>query len=64
MTGGASRTPLGHSIAAHYLLGWCSLCSGRDVAQEAVAWRVWAGALPEVEAEIRLQQEGPGGQDR
>ncbi|MFF4900448.1 hypothetical protein [Streptomyces sp. NPDC001068] len=30
----------GHSSAAHRVHGWCADCTGRDVAQEAVAWRV------------------------
>lgn len=34
--------PLGHSISAHTLLGWCSLCRGRTVVAEVVAWQVWA----------------------
>lgn len=31
--------PIGHSDVAHRLLGWCSHCPDRDVAQECVAWR-------------------------
>lgn len=34
--------PLGHSIASHNILGWCSYCPGRSVAYEVEAWRVWA----------------------
>lgn len=52
------QTPLGHSISAHYLLGWCSLCPGRTTAEEACGWQVWAAQLPEVAAEIRRQWEG------
>ncbi|MEU4228289.1 hypothetical protein AB0F17_28680 [Nonomuraea sp. NPDC026600] len=36
--------PLGHSVAAHVIHGWCSHCGGpgRSVAHEVEAWRVWA----------------------
>lgn len=51
-------TPWGHLIAAHHLLGWCRACPGRDAVEEANAWNVWAGALPEVAAELRRQQGG------
>lgn len=50
------RTPLGHTIAAHHLFGWCSHCKGRTVAEELGAWQVWAGKLPEVAEEIKRQQ--------
>lgn len=54
----AGKTPLGHLIAAHHLFGWCRACADRDVVEEANAWVVWAGALPEVTDEIRRQQGG------
>jgi hypothetical protein len=52
------KTPLGHWIQSHHLLGWCSSCPGRDVAEEAMAWRLWAAQQPEVAEEIRRQQPG------
>lgn len=59
----AVKTPLGHSIASHVLLGWCLHCPGRSVAEEVCAWQVWAGRLPHVAAEIRRQQPGGDGHD-
>ncbi len=50
------RTPLGHSIASHHILGWCCHCPGRTAAWELAAWQVWAGTLPEVRQEIDRQQ--------
>lgn len=52
------ETPLGHSITSHFLLGWCSHCPGHSALQEMSAWRVWAGRLPHVAAEIERQQTG------
>jgi len=52
------RTPLGHPIGSHHLLGWCCLCPGRTAAEELAAWQVWAGNLPDVREEIRRQQPG------
>lgn len=34
--------PPGHSITAHRGLGWCSLCPGRSLADEVIAWRLEA----------------------
>ncbi|MFD3848175.1 hypothetical protein ACFWVB_20080 [Streptomyces microflavus] len=30
---------LGHVRASHRVLGWCSLCPGRDAMDELLAWR-------------------------
>ncbi|MGW3736659.1 hypothetical protein [Streptomyces sp. NPDC005148] len=32
--------PLGHSIPAHRVHGWCSHCPGRSLAEEVAAWQV------------------------
>lgn len=32
-------TPLGHFIAAHRALGFCSACPGIELWEELVAWR-------------------------
>lgn len=58
------KTPLGHSIPSHHVLGWCSRCPGRSAYEELAGWQVWAAALPEVREEVFRQQEGntaPGG---
>lgn len=31
--------PIGHSAAAHTVLGWCQHCEGRSAEAEVVAWR-------------------------
>ena len=36
----AKETPLGHSTPSHHVLGWCSHCPGRSVAEELAAWQV------------------------
>jgi hypothetical protein len=56
-----ARVPLGHSIASHMVLDWCSGCPDRDVFQEANAWRLWAiNNIPEVgEAVSRNFGEDP-----
>lgn len=33
------KAPLGHSRAGHRVHGWCSLCPGREVWEELLAWR-------------------------
>jgi hypothetical protein len=38
-------TPLGHSLSAHHVHGWCSHCPGRTPAEELGAWQVWALTL-------------------
>lgn len=40
--------PWGHSLAAHRVHGWCADCPGRDLAAEAVAWRVHENRRHEV----------------
>ncbi|MFI6496875.1 hypothetical protein [Nonomuraea typhae] len=37
--------PLGHSIAAHRIHGWCYLCADHTLAEEVLAWQVWAYEL-------------------
>lgn len=32
--------PLGHSIPAHRVHGYCSLCQGRTVEEELIAWQL------------------------
>jgi hypothetical protein len=54
----STKTPWGHCIASHYLLGWCARCPGRDALEELAAWQVWAGTLPDVSEEISRQQGG------
>lgn len=45
--------PLGHSIPAHVLFGWCSGCEGRDYYAEMNAWRLWAMKnAPEVDKAV------------
>ncbi|MFD5788584.1 hypothetical protein ACFWH1_18420 [Streptomyces sp. NPDC127037] len=39
-----SHVPLGHSIPAHRVLGWCSHCPDRSLAQEVAAWQLDAQA--------------------
>ncbi|NDK24657.1 hypothetical protein FSY75_09245 [Streptomyces sp. TR1341] len=34
------KTPLGHSIPSHRVLGWCSLCPDRSPAEELMAWQL------------------------
>jgi hypothetical protein len=34
--------PLGHSISAHRIHGWCSCCAGHSLAEEVCAWQAWA----------------------
>lgn len=45
---GGGAAPLGHSIAAHRVFGWCSHCKEHGVAEEVGAWRI---------REHRLQEE-------
>ncbi|MFJ3249079.1 hypothetical protein [Streptomyces sp. NPDC086782] len=33
------RAPLGHSVAAHRVHGWCSRCPERTSDEELIAWR-------------------------
>ncbi|WP_326814000.1 MULTISPECIES: hypothetical protein [unclassified Streptomyces] len=35
-----ASTPLGHSIPSHRVLGWCSHCPGRSLAEEVAAWQI------------------------
>ncbi|MFF5968258.1 hypothetical protein ACFY64_31950 [Streptomyces collinus] len=35
-----AAAPLGHSIPSHRVLGFCTLCPGRTVAEELAAWQV------------------------
>ncbi|MEU9576269.1 hypothetical protein [Streptomyces chilikensis] len=37
-----TEAPLGHSRVSHREIGWCGHCHGRDLAQEAAAWRILA----------------------
>jgi hypothetical protein len=53
-----AKTPLGHPISSHHVLGWCGYCPGRTAAEELAAWQVWAASLPEVAEEVRRQQGG------
>jgi hypothetical protein len=39
-THGSNEAPLGHSIAAHRVFGWCSHCKEHGVAEEVGAWRI------------------------
>ncbi|MDX3345898.1 hypothetical protein PV387_03465 [Streptomyces sp. ME02-6987-2C] len=32
--------PLGHSTSSHRVHGYCSLCRGRTIAEELIAWQV------------------------
>ncbi|MFB8347927.1 hypothetical protein [Streptomyces niveus] len=34
------KVPLGHSIPAHRVHGWCSHCPDRSVAEELAAWQI------------------------
>lgn len=34
-----SSIPLGHTIPAHRVFGWCAYCSGRTPAEELAAWQ-------------------------
>ncbi|GAA2948272.1 hypothetical protein ACFPN0_15220 [Kitasatospora cinereorecta] len=34
------KVPLGHSIPAHRVLGWCSHCPNRSLAEEVAAWQL------------------------
>ncbi|WP_381792974.1 hypothetical protein [Streptomyces niveus] len=34
------KAPLGHSIPSHRVLGWCSHCPGRSLAEELMAWQL------------------------
>ncbi|WP_331731853.1 hypothetical protein OG298_45225 (plasmid) [Streptomyces sp. NBC_01005] len=40
MTTDSREIPLGHSIPAHRVHGWCSHCPGRSLAEEVAAWQV------------------------
>ncbi|MDK0525070.1 hypothetical protein [Streptomyces sp. ML-6] len=48
--------PLGHSIPAHRVHGWCSHCPGRSLAEEVAAWQV--------DALDRTATTASGGDDR
>ncbi|WP_199570539.1 hypothetical protein [Streptomyces murinus] len=39
-TADSHKAPLGHSIPAHRVLGWCSLCPDRSLAEEVCAWQL------------------------
>lgn len=52
----ASSVPLGHSIPAHSVHGWCSHCPGRSLAEEVAAWQV--------DAQERHDAEKGNGPDR
>jgi hypothetical protein len=49
-------TPLGHSIPAHRVHGWCSHCPDRSVAEEVAAWQV--------DAQTRHAAQDTDGSDR
>jgi hypothetical protein len=38
--GRTDEIPLGHSTPSHRVLGWCSHCPGRSLAEELAAWQV------------------------
>ncbi|RPK58199.1 hypothetical protein EES44_24340 [Streptomyces sp. ADI96-15] len=48
------RVPLGHSIPAHRVLGWCSHCPDRSLAEEVAAWQLDAQERHEAD-----QADGP-----
>lgn len=48
--------PLGHSTPSHRVLGWCSHCPGRSLAEEVAAWQV--------DALDRTATTASGGDDR
>lgn len=50
-----SSIPLGHTIPAHRVFGWCAYCSGRTPAEELAAWQTRELRLMAAEA----QQQPP-----
>jgi hypothetical protein len=52
----AHEIPLGHSTPSHRVLGWCSHCPGRSLAEEVGAWQV--------DALDRTTTTGPTGDGR
>ncbi|MEC3995168.1 hypothetical protein VSR01_17160 [Actinacidiphila sp. DG2A-62] len=50
----ATDVPLGHSIPAHRVHGWCSHCPQRSLAEEVAAWQIDA-------EERHMEEEGGEG---
>lgn len=48
-----SSVPLGHSIPAHRVHGWCSHCPDRSLAEEVAAWQLDAQAR-------HMEDDAPG----
>lgn len=41
------EVPVGHSVVAHRVFGWCAACRGKLSSDEIVEWRAWAAWLIE-----------------
>lgn len=52
----AYGAPLGHSISAHRVFGWCLHCPERGVAEEVAAWRMRENDLHD---RYEAERDGP-----
>lgn len=54
-----TSAPLGHSVSAHRVYGWCSHCRGHGPGEELVAWRLEATELAAADQHAAENNDAP-----